>query len=72
MGTERSRVSSVAVPGNDFYLFDDQLAVFLLYTGNGLGAGMLASRDPADLRLCRDSFEAVWALAIAHRDYHPV
>jgi hypothetical protein len=26
-------VSSVALPGNDFYLFDDRLALFLLYAG---------------------------------------
>ena len=36
----RGLVSSVALPGNDFYLFDDQLAVFLLYAGNGLATGM--------------------------------
>ena len=45
----RRLVSSVALPGNDFYLFDDRLALFLLYTGNGLSAGMLSSADPADL-----------------------
>jgi hypothetical protein len=68
----RRLVSSVAMPGNDFYLFDDKLAVFLLYAGNGLSAGMLSSSDPADLRLCRSSFEAVWKLSIPHREYQPV
>lgn len=68
----RRRVSSVALPGNDFYLFDDRLAVFLLYAGNGLAAGMLSSADPADLRLCRSAFEAVWKLSIPHREYAPV
>jgi hypothetical protein len=68
----RRLVSSVALPGNDFYLFDDRLAVFLLYTGNGLSAGMLSSADPADLRLCRTAFEAVWKLSIPHREYAPV
>lgn len=68
----RRLVSSVALPGNDFYLFDDKLAVFLLYSGNGLSAGMLSSSDPADLRLCRSSFEAVWKLSIPHREYQPV
>ena len=68
----RRLVSSVALPGNDFYLFDDQLAVFLLYSGNGLSAGMLSSSDPADLRLCRSAFEAVWELSIPHSEYQPV
>jgi hypothetical protein len=35
------------MPGNDFYLFDGQLAVFLLYTGNGLSTGMVKTADPA-------------------------
>jgi hypothetical protein len=65
----RGLVSSVALPGNDFYLFDDCLAIFLLYTGNGLSAGMLSSADPADLRLCRSAFEAVWKLSVPHREY---
>ena len=46
-GCPRSRVSSVALPGNDLYLFDDRLAVFLLYAGNGLATGKLNSADPA-------------------------
>lgn len=65
----RRLVSSVALPGNDFYLFDDRLAVFLLYSGNGLGVGMVSSSDPADLRLCRSAFKAAWELAVPHRDY---
>jgi hypothetical protein len=68
----RRLVSSVALPGNDFYLFDDHLAVFLLYTGNGLATGMIRSSDPADIRLCRSAFEAAWKLSIPHRDYQPV
>jgi hypothetical protein len=65
----RRFVSSVAMPGNDFYLFDDRLAVFLLYTGSGLSAGMLSSTNPADLRLCRSAFEAAWLLSVPHREY---
>ena len=68
----RRLVSSVALPGNDFYLFDDQLAVFLLYAGNGLATGKLRSADPADLRLCRSAFQAVWKLSIPHREYEPL
>lgn len=68
----RARVSSVALPGNDFYLFDDRLAVFLLYAGNGLANGMVSSTAPADLRLCRLAFEAAWNLSIPHREYAPL
>jgi hypothetical protein len=68
----RRLVSSIAIPGNDFYLFDDRLVVFLLYTGSGLGAGKFTSTDPADIQLCQSSFEAVWKLSIPHSEYKPV
>ncbi len=68
----RRLVSSVALPGNDFYLFDDRLIVFLIYAGNGSGTDKTTSTDPADIRLCRSAFEAVWTLSIAHSDYQPV
>lgn len=68
----RRRVSSLALPGNDYYLFDDRLAVFLIYAGNGLAMDRLASTDPADLKLCRSAFEQVWKLSIPHRDYEAV
>ena len=68
----RRRVSSIAVPGNDFYLFDDQIAVFLIYAGNGLVVDKVTSMDPRDIQLCRSAFEEVWKLSIPHRDYKPV
>ncbi|WP_020519376.1 DUF6879 family protein [Catelliglobosispora koreensis] len=68
----RRLISSVALPGNDYYLFDDRLVVFLIYAGNGLAMDRVTSTDPADIRLCRSAFEAVWLHAISHRDYDPV
>ncbi|GAA4571018.1 DUF6879 family protein [Planotetraspora kaengkrachanensis] len=67
----RRLVSSIALPGNDFYLLDDRLVIFLHYTGDGLGAGMETSTDPADVALCRTAFDGVWKLAIPHREYTP-
>jgi hypothetical protein len=69
--TPRALTSSLALPGNDFYLFDDRLAVFLLYTGSGLNAGMETSTDPGDISLCRSAFDAVWKISTPHRDYKP-
>jgi hypothetical protein len=68
----RRLVSSIAFPGNDFYLFDDRLILFLIYAGNGLSTDMLVSTDPADIRLCRSAFEAAWKLSIPHSEYKPV
>jgi uncharacterized protein DUF6879 len=67
----RRLVSTVALPGNDFYLFDDHLVVFLHYAGNGLATDRVATTDAADIQLCRAAFETVWTLAIPHRDYQP-
>lgn len=68
----RHLVSSIGIPGNDFYLLDGSLVVYLIYTGDGLNADYQTSRDPADIQLCRSAFDAVWNLAIPHRDYQPV
>ncbi|AHH17961.1 hypothetical protein NONO_c31740 [Nocardia nova SH22a] len=68
----RRLVSSIGIPGNDFYLFDDRAVVFLHYAGNGLGTAKTISSDLHDIALCRNAFESVWALAIPHREYQPV
>ncbi|MFG2045346.1 DUF6879 family protein [Dactylosporangium sp. NPDC048998] len=66
----RRRVSTIALPGNDFWLFDDELVIFLIFAGNGLVVDRLATTDPDAIRLCRSAFDAVWDLAIPDRDYH--
>lgn len=68
----RRLLSTTLIPGNDFYVFDGRLVVFLTYTGNGLSAGKFTSAQSADVRLCSESFEAVWKLAIPHREYRPL
>ena len=68
----RRLMSSIGIPGNDFYLFDDRLVLFLHYSGNGLATARVTSTDPDDIALCRSAFDAVWKYAIPHRDYQPV
>ncbi|WP_194829613.1 DUF6879 family protein [Nocardia sp. XZ_19_231] len=68
----RRQLDSVAITGNDFYLLDDQLVIFLHYSGAGLGVDKVVSTAPGDIELCRRAFEAVWQWAIPHRDYKPV
>ncbi|MFE9576143.1 DUF6879 family protein [Nocardia sp. NPDC006044] len=67
----RRRTSSVAMPGNDFYLLDNRLVIFLHYAGSGVATDQVTSVDPHDIQLCRNAFEAVWRLSIPHRDYRP-
>jgi hypothetical protein len=67
----RRRVSSVMIPGNDFYVLDDETVVFLHYAGSGLNIALTTSTDPADVEMCRAAFDRVWALSVPHRDYKP-
>lgn len=68
----RRLVSSIGIPGNDFYLLDDELVIFLHYAGSGTSTGMTTSTDPADAKLCRTAFEEIWRLAVPHGEYQPV
>jgi hypothetical protein len=68
----RRLVSSIAFPGNDCYVFDDRLVVFLIYAGNGLAMDRLVSTDARDVALCRAAFESAWSLSIPHREYRTV
>ena len=67
----RAGVSELMFPGNDFWLFDDELLVFLVFAGNGLVVDRPARTDPDLIARCRASFEAAWALSIPHHEYTP-
>ena len=67
----RSLVSTIALPGNDFWLFDGELVVFVLFEGSGVVADQVMTTDQDVIDLCRSAFEAVWQLAIPNGDYHP-
>jgi hypothetical protein len=67
----RRQVSSIAFPGNDFWLFDHRLVVFHHYAGNGANTDFTTSTNPHDIKLCTSAFEAVWELAVPHADYLP-
>lgn len=65
----RRLASGIALPGNDFWLFDEKIVLINHFTGDGRSAGQELSEDPALARLCKSSFEAVWAVAIPHSEY---
>jgi hypothetical protein len=67
----RRLVSSIAFPGNDFWLFDDRLVVFHHYAGNGRNIDFTTSTDPRDVQLCKSAFQNVWKLGIPHNEYKP-
>ena len=65
----RRHASDIALPGNDFWLFDDHVIRWGHFSGDGAMIGHEISEDPAAAKLCAESFEAVWARAIPHDDY---
>lgn len=72
---DRRHASDLALPGNDFWLIDDRLIVFHIFDGEGEipdGEDEQIVTDPAVIRLCADSFEAVWARAVPHDKFQPI
>lgn len=69
----RRRTTDLALPGTDFWVFDDTQALFHHFTGEGQLAedGREYTDDAARVKLCADAFEAVWQRAIPHAEYLP-
>jgi hypothetical protein len=67
----RHLASGIALPGNDFWLFDDLLVRFGFFADDGAFTGQEIVTDRAVVRLCAAAFEAVWELAIDHAGYRP-
>src|SRR5258708_39733053 len=67
----RQQASDLALPGNDFWLFDSTVVLFNYFSGNGAPAGTELRDDPAIGKACVSSFEAAWGPAIPHVGYRP-
>lgn len=65
----RRRASEIALPGNDFWLFDGQLVQWNHFAGDGSSQGPEATDSPSAVKLCADAFEAVWERATPHDQY---
>jgi hypothetical protein len=67
----RRRVSDLAVPSNDFWLFDDRI-VFNYFSGEGEWVDGELTTEHTLVEFCRSAFEALWRRGIDHADYTPV
>ena len=65
----RPNASDLALPGNDFWLFDGTSVLFNYFSGHGAPAGTELQDEPAVVKLCASAFEAVWERAVAHGEY---
>jgi hypothetical protein len=67
----RRLASSLALPGNDFWVLDGKLVRFGHFAGDGEFTGHELTEDPAVARLCSAAFEAVWERGTDHSRYQP-
>jgi hypothetical protein len=67
----RRVASTLLLPGNDFWLFDDETVAFTHFSGNGNVVGYEMTTDPDVVRQCTAAFEAAWPMAIPHSEYTP-
>ncbi|MFF7726304.1 DUF6879 family protein [Streptomyces sp. NPDC008001] len=65
----RRDAATLALPGADFWLFDDRLIRFGHFTGDGASAGHELCDDPAVVKLCAEAFDAVWQRATVHEEF---
>ncbi|WP_145499986.1 DUF6879 family protein [Streptomyces sp. CFMR 7] len=65
----RRSASGIALPGNDFWLFDGKLVQFNVFDGEGRWVRTDRTDDEATAGLCSDAFEAVWERAVPHDKY---
>ncbi|MGN5378867.1 DUF6879 family protein [Streptomyces lasalocidi] len=65
----RRRATGIALPGNDFWLFDSSLLLVNHFDGEGEWLEASLCDDFQELKLCSSAFEAVWELGIPHAEY---
>src|SRR6266571_769423 len=68
----RRQASDLALPGNDFWLFDDRSVMLNHFSGSGESVAHEVTDNRALIKLCASAFLAVWERAIPHKDYRPV
>ncbi|MFE4613187.1 DUF6879 family protein [Streptomyces niveus] len=65
----RDQASSLALPGNDLWIFDGRLVQFNIFDGLGQWIRTDFDDDPDVAKFCVSSFESVWERAVPHRDF---
>ncbi|WP_067466624.1 DUF6879 family protein [Nocardia amamiensis] len=65
----RHTIGSATLTADDFWLFDDHLAAFSVFTPDGEGAGFAVTTDPVIAAHFRTVRDRVWPVAIPHDEY---
>ncbi|TFI22466.1 hypothetical protein E4P36_29635 [Streptomyces sp. 4R-3d] len=67
----RRRATGIALPGNDFWLFDDSLVLINHFDGDGDSLEHELTTDLEVVKLCASAFGKVWEFGTAHEEYRP-
>ncbi|GAA1977543.1 DUF6879 family protein [Kitasatospora viridis] len=67
----RRRATDLALPGNDFWLFDGQLLLLNHFDGDGNFIDHELISEPGVIKLSATAFEAVWSRSTPHEEYQP-
>lgn len=67
----RRDATNIALPGNDFWVLDEQRVRVGHFDGEGKSTGHEMTDDPVVLKLCLSAFDAVWDRATPHERYRP-
>ena len=62
----RRLTSSLCLPGNDVWVFDDRVAQFYHFDGDGAYLGDEVTDTPAVVHRCADAFLTAWEQGIDH------
>ncbi|MEW1550585.1 DUF6879 family protein [Streptomyces tsukubensis] len=67
----RRQASDIALPGNDCWVFDEDIVLFNHFSGDGNWSepDWEVRSEPAVARLARAAFEAVWERGVPHEKY---
>ncbi|MFI2080003.1 DUF6879 family protein [Streptomyces rubiginosohelvolus] len=65
----RKLATGIALPGNDFWLFDGTLLRIHHFSGEGTVVEDEITNEPAVADLCRSAFESVWQLGTPHEQF---
>lgn len=68
----RREATGIALPGNDFWLFDSRLVLVNHFDGEGENLELELSEEPGLAKLCETAFEAVWQRATPHAEFRPL
>ncbi|WP_042434519.1 DUF6879 family protein [Streptacidiphilus anmyonensis] len=65
----RAHAVDLALPGSDFWVFDDTLVRFGQFSGDGVPLEPQYRDEPEVVKLCLDAFESVWSRGVPHEEY---